>query len=102
MDLKRHRLAKGLTQAETAKMVGVTPSSYAMYERGEREPNIETLKKMCNVFGVDLPTLVGIIPVKNSTDEDKLIALFRQLPPESQEKAVALIEATLRATNLID
>lgn len=34
--LKPLRIARGFTQSDMAKKLGVTPSAYAMYERGDR------------------------------------------------------------------
>ena len=59
MKLRQYRLKNKLTQAETAKIIGVTPSAYAMYERGEREPGVEALCKLSETFGVDIDALVG-------------------------------------------
>lgn len=39
--LKKLRLAKGETQAETALACDITPSAYGMYETGERIPRDE-------------------------------------------------------------
>lgn len=116
MDLRRFRIAKKLTQAEVAKQIGVTASSYAMYERGERTPNIDVLCKLSIVFGVDLDTLAGVekqvdsnqsLTIEKPSDRvDVLLApvadLLRTLPPESQERAIPLIEAALRAVGLLE
>jgi repressor LexA len=48
-----------MTQAEVAKRIGVTPSAYAMYERGEREPNIDTLNKIADIFNADVNVFYG-------------------------------------------
>ena len=45
--LKKLRLKSGLTQAQLARKLKVSPSSIGMYEQGRREPNSETLSKMC-------------------------------------------------------
>lgn len=43
--LKKLREAKGLSQAELAKIIGISASSIGMYEQGRRTPEVETLKK---------------------------------------------------------
>lgn len=48
-----------VTQEELAKAVGVSKSSINMYERGEREPSIETLKKIAKYFHVSMNILLG-------------------------------------------
>lgn len=59
LQIKRYRLLKKMTQAEIAKKIGVTPSALAMYERGEREPGIDTLKKIAQALSVDINALLG-------------------------------------------
>ncbi len=58
-NIKRLRQSSGMTQAEVAKRIGVTPSAYAMYERGEREPSIETLNKLADIFNADVNVFYG-------------------------------------------
>lgn len=57
--LKQLRISRKMTQAEFAKLLGVSPSAAAMYERGEREPSIEVLNKMADIFGVDINVFYG-------------------------------------------
>lgn len=45
--LKKLRMKSGLTQAELAEKIKVSPSSIGMYEQGRREPNNHTLSKIC-------------------------------------------------------
>ena len=59
LQIKKYRSLKKMTQAEVAKKIGVTPSALAMYERGEREPGIDRLKKIAQVLSVDINALVG-------------------------------------------
>ena len=48
--LKEIRKQKGLKQKEIAKMLNVVESSYANWEQGRTEPNIETIKKLCYIL----------------------------------------------------
>lgn len=48
-----------VTQEELAKAVGVSKSSINMYERGEREPGIETLNKIAKYFHISMNILLG-------------------------------------------
>lgn len=63
--LKLLRNRKGLSQAEFAKQIGVSKSSVNMYERGEREPNFETLETIADYFNVDLDYLMGKSEIEN-------------------------------------
>ena len=48
-----------MTQAELAILLGVTEMTVSNYERGEREPSIEMLKRMSDVFGVPVDELIA-------------------------------------------
>ena len=56
---KNLRKDNSLTQAELAKKLGVAPSTVGMYERGQREPDFETLEKIAVYFSVNMNTLLG-------------------------------------------
>lgn len=100
LQIKQLRKKYHITQTELARKIGVSASTIAMYEIGEREPSIDTLDKLCHVFNTDMDTLVGRAKKtppeepKLSEGEERLIQLFRQMPPEMK----ALYEDTLRAT----
>lgn len=57
--LKSLRIAKDLSQMDLAKQLKTSKSSINMYERGEREPGIETLERIADFFNVDLDYLLG-------------------------------------------
>lgn len=59
MRLKELRKAKGMTQNEVAKVIGYSSLSYARYEKGEREPDINTLCKLADYFEVSVDYLIG-------------------------------------------
>ena len=50
--IKNARLSVGITQAELARRLGVTPQAISQYERGEKKPKIETIKKIADALGV--------------------------------------------------
>ncbi len=57
--LKHQRESCGYTQKQLADLLGIAPRSYQRYELGEREPNIETLIRIANLFEISLDDLVG-------------------------------------------
>lgn len=59
--LKRQREISGYTQKQVAELLKIAPRSYQRYELGEREPNIETLIEIANLFNISLDDLVGRI-----------------------------------------
>ena len=57
------RVLKGMTQAELAKKLHIGASAVGMYEQGRREPNIDTLIALSNIFEVSIHFLcAGEIP----------------------------------------
>ena len=44
-NLKNARERKEITQKEMAERIGVAKSTYSLYESGNREPNVQTIKK---------------------------------------------------------
>lgn len=66
MRLKELRKAKGMTQNEVAKVIGYSSLSYARYEKGEREPDINTLCKLADYFEVSVDYLIGRTVQENS------------------------------------
>ena len=62
--LKILRQEYNLSQQELADKIGVSKSSINMYERGEREPGIETVKRIADFFDVDVDYLFGVSDIK--------------------------------------
>ena len=58
MRLKELRVEKGATQKEVAEVICCSPLVYSRYERGEREPDIDTLCRLADFFGVTVDYIV--------------------------------------------
>ena len=50
--IKNSRLTVGITQAELARRLGVTPQAISQYERGVKKPKIETIERIADVLGI--------------------------------------------------
>ena len=59
MNLKEIRIKHNMTQHDVAAHLGYTNSVYCRYERGTRQPSVECLIKMADLFGVTLDYLGG-------------------------------------------
>jgi transcriptional regulator with XRE-family HTH domain len=58
--IKELREKHGMTQAELSKAIGSSSrSTISMYENGLREPDLETLEALADVFNVPLSYLMG-------------------------------------------
>ena len=56
--IKLYRESKDMTQVEIAESLGVKPATISKYESGTLEPNIESLKKLAEIFNVSVDELI--------------------------------------------
>src|SRR5690349_7512585 len=54
------RKARGLTQAELARAIGVSQQAVFAYELGERRVSVLLLAKIAKVFGVPVEEIIGV------------------------------------------
>ena len=61
--LKKYRELAGMTQYQMAAKLHLGETTYGKtygnYERGVREPDIDTLKRICDYFHVSMDVMVG-------------------------------------------
>lgn len=57
--LKELRVSEGLTQKDLAEFLQVSYTTYASYEQGRSEPNIDTIIKLAGFFKVSTDYLLG-------------------------------------------
>lgn len=72
--IKGLRAGRQLTQDELAAELGLSRSAISMYERGEREPDFETLEVIADFFNVDMNYLTGWSEDPTNYDDPDLIA----------------------------
>lgn len=56
-NITRLRLAKNLTQAQLAEKMSYSDKAISKWERGESVPDVFTLKKLCELFGITIDYL---------------------------------------------
>ncbi len=56
--IKIYRENKNMTQNEIAEILGVKPATVSKYESGTLEPNIESLKRLAEIFNVSIDELI--------------------------------------------
>lgn len=95
------RKNNNLSQSDIATILGVTRQAYSRYERGDREPDQSTLKKLADYFGVSIDYILERESPKNETQttaqEEQFLKAFRQLSKGKQERIIELIEDMLKA-----
>lgn len=57
--IKELRIANNLTQKQVASVIGMSLMAYAHYELGDRQPSIDTINKLCDLFDVTSDYLLG-------------------------------------------
>ncbi len=75
-NIKRMRIARGMSQVEFAKRIGVTKQCVSNWENDNVIPSIEMLIKIADIFNVRTDLLLGreseeFIDVSGLTDEQK-------------------------------
>ena len=59
MNLKKIRLARGMTQQQLADAVGLTDAAVCQHENGQREPSLDICRKYCTVLICTMDELIG-------------------------------------------
>lgn len=57
--LKECRLRLGITKQEAAKRIQISQPAYLRYEAGSRNPSIQIISKMAEVFSTSTDYLIG-------------------------------------------
>lgn len=101
--LRELRNSAGLSQQALADKTSISKSSINMYERGAREPGLETVEVFADFFNVDLDYLFGKsdIPRKSfiesntpiiTFEENNLLTQYRELDQYGKETVNAVLE----------
>ena len=67
--LKALRIRHDLKQKDVAEKLGITTSAYGFYEQGKREPSIQIINQIADLFNVSADYLLGR---DESTSEEQL------------------------------
>lgn len=91
-NLKEARKTKKLTMQQAAELIGVSASSYQKYEYGINKPDIDTLRKIADVFGVTTDYLLGREPEHDAlaslgleTGEKSALEVYLKLPEDNRQ-----------------
>lgn len=86
--LKQLRNEHKISQQDLADRIGMSKSSINMYERGEREPGLETLEALADYFNVDLDYLLG---KSQNQKRDLFFDIFKSLNKQSSSNISEVI-----------
>lgn len=105
--LRQLRTKSGMSQEELANKLGLAKSTISMYESGSREPNLENLEAIADIFNVDMNTLTDskkssdlsdelqeyLEELKNREEMRMLFSLAKGATKDDVMQAVRIIEA---------
>ena len=109
--LKQLRNKAGMNQEQLAKRLGLSKSAISMYESGSREPSLEILEAIADIFNVDMNTLTGAKKLSEfvngsdelSSAEKQHIKKYRTLDEYGKKAVDDLLENEYaRCTEVID
>lgn len=88
--LQDFRELHDMKQQDVADALGVTRATYANYESGRRSPDIDTLMRLADIYGITLDELTGhnVKPangIKLTSRALRLLKIFYKLPDTTQE-----------------
>ena len=78
------RREAGLSQAQLAQKLQISPSAMGMYEQGRREPSLQLLGDISKIFGVSTDYLITGIPHPQDAATVEQLLTGRILSAEGQ------------------
>ena len=92
--LRDLRKKYNLSQSDLAKILNLSQNAISRYEKGEADPDLETLKKISQFFKVSIDYLLDN-EIKNNLDQISITQLL-----ESKEKEELIDNIVLFSKNL--
>ena len=85
------RQGRGLSQAELAERLHISSSAVGMYEQGRREPSVDTLVALAQIFGVSLDYLLSGQPdtIRDVTALHRLTEESLSIPPQELQNSMS-------------
>ncbi len=80
--IKEFRQEKNLSQKALGNKAGMSQQMIAQYESGQRQPKIETLRRIANALEVELWEIVELDQMDETTRIQEIKNMLSQLTPE--------------------
>ena len=88
------RQRSGLSQQALGEMLGVSAVAVGKWERGQTQPDINSLSRMADIFHTTIDDLCGRDAAPEQAPDvgniHVMTRAFRQLTPDEQEKYIAV------------
>lgn len=85
MRLKELRISKKLLQRDIADVLNCSTPVYCRYEKGEREPPFDIIKKLADYYGVTVDYLLGRDEIETAAQ--------KKTPADRRAEAKELVES---------
>ncbi len=82
------RKAAGMNQTQLAQILKISSSAVGMYEQGRREPSLDTLAAIADIFGVSIDFLVTGRPATEE-EQDAMQSLVLSRTSAADERLAA-------------
>lgn len=95
MKLKEIRKSRKMTQQDVAERLHCDVTTYARYESGDRNPPLEMLIMLSQLFGVSLDYLVGIRDFNESAltiKEQELLSASKNADERATDDAIMILQ----------
>lgn len=90
-NLSAKRVENNLSQKAMSEAIGVAQSTYSLYEKGSREPNISKIIKIAEVLSVSVDELFGVNVVS-----DGLTDMINRLDSGDRGEIVGMVKQMLK------
>ena len=101
--IKKARELRNMTQSQLGEKLGVTGVTVMRYEKGQREPNIETIFNLAEKLNVSVSYLLGVVDLDGFISPDGFAdptdyEFIRMLGFDSPEKLATLVPGARQST----
>lgn len=90
--IRKHRQRLGLSQQALGERLGLSSVAVSKWERGQNQPDIPTLTRLADIFGVSVDELCGHQTPPPAADPNMAVMTraFGRLTREEQDKFLAV------------
>ena len=106
--LRALRTSRGLTQAQAAEVIGVSPQQYQKYEDAQTKCSLAAIVALAGFYGVSVETIVSTQPPGFSADaarltsDERIVSDLSILGTVEQELIGRLLSAYLRIPDKLE
>jgi len=96
-ELRKARIALGLTQADVAEKVETDPETVSRFERGATLPSLTRLLDLADALDVSVSALLGAASPRATDELEELRASLAALPAKDRRLAAAIVKTIAAA-----